>query len=80
MDNQLIFKLDTAERKILDTISDCGQQLNYPVFAIGGFVRDRLIGRPSKDIDIVCLGDGIKLAQEVASKFRPIPNINILLG
>jgi poly(A) polymerase len=77
MDNQLIFKLDTAERKILDIISDCGQQLNYPVFAIGGFVRDRLIGRPSKDIDIVCLGDGIKLAQEVASKFRPIPNINI---
>ena len=70
MNNQLIFKLDASERKILDIISGCGQQLNYPVYAIGGFVRDRLIGRLCKDIDIVCLGDGIKLAQEVASKFR----------
>ena len=40
-------------------------------------MRDRIIGRESKDIDIVTIGDGIQLAQLVASKFRPMPSVNI---
>lgn len=39
-----------------------------PARIVGGFVRDQLLKRPSKDIDIVCLGDGIRLAEAVAAE------------
>lgn len=41
-------------------------QLRLETYVVGGFVRDSLLERPSKDIDIVCVGSGIGLAQAVA--------------
>lgn len=41
---------------------------NEKVFVIGGFVRDLLLDRPCKDIDIVIEGSGIELAEKVAQK------------
>lgn len=49
--------------------------LQMPCYLIGGFVRDKLIGRPTKDADIVCLGDGILLANKVAEQFNPVPTV-----
>jgi len=43
---------------------------------IGGFVRDKLLGRPTKDVDIVCLGDGIHLAHAVADLLHPHPPVS----
>ena len=45
--------------KIFKIISDVADRNNLPAFVIGGFVRDCLIKRPSKDIDIVTEGSGI---------------------
>ncbi len=39
---------------------------NHPAYAVGGFVRDLLLGRPCKDIDIVVVGSGIELAEACA--------------
>ncbi len=39
-------------------------------YVIGGYVRDLLIERPSKDIDIVVVGNGLDLAEKVAAKLR----------
>ena len=36
---------------------------------VGGFVRDHILGRPCKDIDVVCIGSGIELAEQVAREF-----------
>ena len=41
-------------------------QLQLETYVVGGFVRDLLLERPSKDIDIVCIGSGIDLAKAVA--------------
>ena len=46
-----------------------------PCYLIGGFVRDKLLDRNTKDADIVCLGDGIKLAHAVAELFNPKPTV-----
>ncbi len=45
------------------------------VYVIGGFVRDKLIGRPTSDADIVCIGNAIDLANEVATLYDPRPPV-----
>ncbi|HNE50788.1 MAG TPA: tRNA nucleotidyltransferase, partial [Chitinophagales bacterium] len=54
------------EEEILKVISECAHELHTDAYVIGGFVRDKIINRESKDIDIVCIGNGIELAQKVA--------------
>ncbi|WP_346856515.1 HD domain-containing protein [uncultured Draconibacterium sp.] len=46
-------------------------------YVIGGYVRDLQIKRPSKDIDIVTIGSGIDLANEVAKSLKPRPKVSI---
>ncbi|MFT6716028.1 MAG: poly(A) polymerase [Saprospiraceae bacterium] len=58
LENNPIFKI----------ISEQAELLNMRTFAIGGYVRDLLLNRPSKDIDIVVEGKGIDLAKAVAKQ------------
>lgn len=64
------------ERLLLERIAQVAEALQMPCYLIGGFVRDKLLGRNSKDADIVCLGDGIILADAVASTFSPKLNVS----
>jgi len=50
--------------------------MNVESYVIGGFVRDKLIGRNTKDADIVCVGNGIELAHKVAEHFHPKPAVS----
>ena len=43
---------------------------NLEAYVIGGFVRDLILERPSKDIDIVVIGNGLDLAKACADKLR----------
>lgn len=54
---------------IFKKIAHAAWDLGLPCYLIGGFVRDKIIGRSTKDADIVCLGDGIALAHRVAAQF-----------
>ncbi len=60
---------------ILKKIATAADELAVEAYLIGGFVRDKVIGRPTKDADIVCMGDGIALAHKVAEKFNPKPTV-----
>lgn len=55
------------ERKVLEQIAMAAHELGTPCYLIGGFVRDKLLNRRTKDMDIVCVGDGIALAHKVAA-------------
>lgn len=61
---------------IFKKIAHAAAELGMPCYLIGGFVRDKIIGRPTKDADIVCVGDGIALAKAVAKRFHPAPHVN----
>lgn len=65
------------ELLIFEKIAKAAAELGVDCYAIGGFVRDKILGRPTKDIDIVCVGDGIALAEKVAEAFHPQPNVNV---
>lgn len=57
----------TAEEQQLFTgIAKVAADANTPCYIVGGFVRDKLLQRPTKDIDFVCLGSGIDMAHAVA--------------
>lgn len=53
---------------IFKQISGLSKERNQEAFVIGGFVRDCLLGKKCKDIDIVVNGSGIEFARELANK------------
>jgi poly(A) polymerase len=73
----MIFSIQAQERTIFERIAAAAEQMNVPAYVVGGYVRDRLLGRPSKDMDIVCVGDGIQLAETLAASLYPRPKIAV---
>jgi poly(A) polymerase len=61
---------------VFDKIARAAATLGTPAYLIGGFVRDKLIQRQTKDADIVCVGDGIVLAHKVAESLKPKPAVS----
>jgi putative nucleotidyltransferase with HDIG domain len=55
---------------VFKVVSQIAEENGIKAFVIGGFVRDLILERPSKDIDIVVLGNGLELAQLSAEKLR----------
>jgi poly(A) polymerase len=53
---------------VFKVIAEIAASDNLEVYVIGGYVRDAIIHRPSNDIDIVVIGNGIQLAEKVAKQ------------
>ncbi len=61
---------------LLKKVAKAAEASGMETYLIGGFVRDKVLGRETNDADIVCVGDGIELANEVAKQFNPIPQVD----
>ena len=55
---------------VFKVVSEIVTEENLEAYVIGGFVRDLILGRPSKDIDIVVIGNGLDLAEKAGKKLR----------
>ncbi len=73
----MLFTIQAHERKLFDLVAESARELGVSAYLVGGYVRDRLLGRPTKDVDIVCLGDGIQLAETMAAKLYPRPKVAV---
>ncbi|UOE48175.1 CCA tRNA nucleotidyltransferase [Mucilaginibacter sp. SMC90] len=58
------------QHPVFSVISRLAGEQNVQAYAIGGFVRDIFLNRPSKDIDIVIIGNGIAFAETVAANLK----------
>ncbi|MGZ5254178.1 MAG: CCA tRNA nucleotidyltransferase, partial [Flavitalea sp.] len=69
----LVMDISCSEKElfVFKKIAHAAWESKLPCYVIGGFVRDKIIGRETKDADIVCVGDGIELAHAVAERFNP---------
>ena len=65
------------DHKIFPVISEIVTEKSLPCYVIGGYVRDLLLQRLSKDIDIVVVGSGIDLARALARRIGKKGRISI---
>ena len=60
---------ESLDKPIFKTICKIADQLNFPTYVVGGWVRDLLLKRKrnKNDIDFVCLGSGAIFAEKVSN-------------
>ena len=56
---------EILDQDIFHKISEAADRLGVECYVVGGYVRDIFLERPSNDIDVVVVGSGIAVAQEL---------------
>lgn len=67
------FKAHLEKDPVFKSVASAAARLGVPAFVVGGYVRDLILQRPNKDLDFVCLGSGIQLAESVAKELGGVP-------
>lgn len=62
---------------IFNIVAEAAKQRSLEVYVIGGYVRDLILGRSSKDIDFVVVGNGIDIAEAVAQRLEGVHKVNV---
>jgi tRNA nucleotidyltransferase (CCA-adding enzyme) len=73
-------RLPSRAQSILRELGRAGDELNCPVYAVGGFVRDLLLRNHNLDVDIVVEGDGIRFAEHFAKEHACKIRVNRRFG
>jgi poly(A) polymerase len=61
-------KLKLPEDPVIPVLSELSEEINTPLYIVGGYVRDLVLKQPVKDIDVMAAGDGIRTAKAFAGK------------
>ena len=64
------FKSHLDKHEVFGKVAKAAAKLGLETYVVGGYARDLVLNRPSKDIDFTCVGSGIELAQEVARQYE----------
>lgn len=70
-------QFSSTEEFIFERIAIEANAMGIPCYVIGGFVRDKILNRPTNDVDIVCVGDGIALAENVAKQLHDATKVSV---
>lgn len=65
------------EAHIVDAVAQVIRDYPVDTYLVGGYVRDKFLGRPSKDIDILCVGDGIEMANRVSELLEDSSGVTV---
>lgn len=65
---QTIYMPEALAHPVFKVVSEVAGEMGVKAYVVGGFVRDAILYRPCKDIDIVVVGKGIDMALQVASR------------
>src|SRR5689334_9737531 len=61
--------LPVGIRQLIDLVTAVASEHNIPLYIVGGFVRDLLLGKPHLDLDFVVEGDGIAFANLLKDRY-----------
>ncbi|MBL7047538.1 MAG: HD domain-containing protein [Candidatus Marinimicrobia bacterium] len=65
-----LIKQDHKRFSILKMFGELGDKMEIEVYAVGGYVRDLIMGRELTDMDVMVVGDGIDFAHQVADRLK----------
>ena len=84
IENRLTMRLYSDEelaellnQPIFHLIGDCAAELGVECYVVGGYVRDIFLERPSKDIDVVVVGSGIRVAEQLKKKLGKKAHLSV---
>ena len=66
--SRMISRIPKNIRSVLEQAGRLAQTLNLECYTVGGFVRDLILDVPSKDVDIMVIGDGLAFARELGKE------------
>lgn len=73
----MLIHKEFLNNKVFELLAAAVSDLNSDAYVVGGYVRDKIMGRDCVDIDVVAVGSGIDLAQQFADKVGKGTRVNV---